>query len=70
MATNEATQPDARPLKPAVRTTEFWLTILGLATTGVQAFSGHLDPEMAAGAGAVMTGVYSLGRQWLKARTK
>jgi hypothetical protein len=56
--------------KPAIRTTEFWLTLavnLGALLAGL---AGALPPRYAAIVTGISTGLYALSRGWAKQGVK
>ena len=59
-----ADQPTAT--KPGVQTSEFWLSLIAMAATAFSTISGHLNPQIAAIVGAVITAVYTIARALTK----
>ena len=56
--------------KPAVKTTEFWLTIAVNLASLLSAIAGALPPRYAGIVSTVVTGLYALGRGWAKSGVK
>lgn len=50
-----------------MRSSEFWLTVIGGLVTAFQAVSGSLDPRTATYIGAGLTAVYTIVRGIVKA---
>ncbi len=53
-------------MKPGYKTTEFWLTILGVAGSTVTGLAGVIPLTIAAPLAAALTGLYTLGRSIAK----
>ncbi len=52
--------------KPGISTSEFWLTLLGVATTLAETFRGNIDPKWGAIISASLTLGYALVRGFTK----
>jgi len=50
------------PVKPGIRTTEFWVTAIVIAGSALDALAGSLPDRYAGVAAAVASGLYALSR--------
>lgn len=62
----EPVTPTNEVTKPGYKTTEFWLTIVSNAIMILGALDGKIDPKVAAIALAVLNGVYTALRGYVK----
>jgi hypothetical protein len=53
-------------MKPGIKTSEFALTLVGIAGLLLSAFSGKLDPNVAAGCSSILIAIYTALRTYLK----
>lgn len=53
-------------VKPGIKTTEFWMTILTVIASATAGLQGIVDPKIAAVLGAVSTIAYTISRGFAK----
>jgi uncharacterized membrane protein HdeD (DUF308 family) len=56
-------------MKPGIKTTEFWLSVIAIVGMFVPTLLGFLSPELAAVVSAIIVGAYSIARGIAKLTT-
>jgi len=57
---------EARKMKKGIKTTEFWLTVIGIIGTLIPMLSGMIEPKTWSIISAVLIGLYTIARAYVK----